>query len=265
MIEEILNSTERELEALSFHDEINYNGLKENVELAFVNIQAAMFPKHVNPENKTVAESLRFASEKFCEAISRLTSKAEAEAFTSKLISRLPEIRRILWTDIIAAYQGDPAARNPDEIILAYPAFIAISAYRTAHELFVMGVPLIPRIITEYAHRLTGIDIHPGATIGEYFFIDHGTGVVIGETSTIGRRVKIYQNVTIGAKSFDVAPDGSLVKGIKRHPDIGDNVVIYAGATILGGDTRIGDNCVIGGNVWLTHSVEAGRVVINER
>ena len=125
-----------------------------------------------------------------------------------------------------------------------------------------MKVPLIPRIITEYAHRLTGIDIHPGATIGEYFFIDHGTGVVIGETSTIGKRVKIYQNVTIGAKSFDVEPDGTLVKGIKRHPDIGDNVVIYAGATILGGETKIGDNCVIGGNVWLTHSVQSGRIII---
>ena len=168
-------------------------------------------------------------------------------------------------TDITAAYEGDPAAKSPDEIILAYPAFTAISAYRTAHELYVMGVPLVPRIITEYAHRLTGIDIHPGASIGEYFFIDHGTGVVIGETSTIGRRVKIYQNVTIGAKSFDVSPDGSLVKGIKRHPDIGNNVVIYAGATILGGDTVIGDNCVIGGNVWLTRSVESGRVVVNER
>ena len=125
-----------------------------------------------------------------------------------------------------------------------------------------MKLPLIPRIITEYAHRLTGIDIHPGATIGEYFFIDHGTGVVIGETSTIGKRVKIYQNVTIGAKSFDVEPDGTLVKGIKRHPDIGDNVVIYAGATILGGETKIGDNCVIGGNVWLTHSVQSGRIII---
>ena len=127
-----------------------------------------------------------------------------------------------------------------------------------------MNAPLVPRIITEYAHRLTGIDIHPGASIGEYFFIDHGTGVVIGETSTIGYRVKIYQNVTIGAKSFDVHPDGTLVKGIKRHPDIGNNVVIYAGATILGGQTVIGDDCVIGGNVWLTHSVMAGQVVVSD-
>ena len=265
MIQEILKSAELELQNLSSQDKVDYNGLKENVELAFRNIQAAMFPSHVNPENKSIAESLKIASEKLSEAIVRLTNVDDAENFTVKLISRLPEIRRVLWTDIIAAYQGDPAARNPDEIILAYPAFTAISAYRVAHELFMMNVPLIPRIITEYAHRLTGIDIHPGAMIGEYFFIDHGTGVVIGETSTIGHRVKIYQNVTIGAKSFDVAPDGSLVKGIKRHPDIGNDVVIYAGATILGGQTVIGDHCVIGGNVWLTHSVKSGRVVLNER
>ena len=189
---------------------------------------------------------------------------SEPEIIIADLIKTLPEIKRILLTDIKAAYQGDPAARNYDEIILAYPAFIAISAYRIAHELFLKQVPLIPRIITEYAHRLTGIDIHPGATIGEYFFIDHGTGVVIGETVTIGAHVKLYQNVTLGAKSFKMNPDGTLVKNIKRHPDIGNDVVIYAGATILGGDTVIGDGCIIGGNVWLTHSVEAGQVILNE-
>lgn len=262
-LDEALTSAEKSL--TSHADKIAYNGIKENVELAFVNFQSAMFPSHVNHENKTVGESLRLASKNLTSAISRLMTNEDGEKFTAMLISRLPKIKRALLTDITAAYEGDPAAKSPDEIILAYPAFTAISAYRTAHELYVMGVPLVPRIITEYAHRLTGIDIHPGASIGEYFFIDHGTGVVIGETSTIGRRVKIYQNVTIGAKSFDVASDGSLVKGIKRHPDIGNNVVIYAGATILGGDTVIGDNCVIGGNVWLTHSVEAGQVVINER
>lgn len=257
---EALTSAEKSL--TSHADSITYNGIKESVEFAFVNIQSAMFPSHVNNENKSVAESLSLASKNLMSAISRLMNVSDGENFTAMLISRLPEIKRVLLTDITAAYEGDPAAKSPDEIILAYPAFTAISAYRTAHELYVMGVPLVPRIITEYAHRLTGIDIHPGAAIGEYFFIDHGTGVVIGETSTIGKRVKIYQNVTIGAKSFDVAPDGSLVKGIKRHPDIGNNVVIYAGATILGGDTVIGDNCVIGGNVWLTHSVEAGQVVV---
>lgn len=251
-----------ELEALSAQDNINYNGLKEDTESAFRNLLAAMFPNHVNQQRLTITENLELAHAKLAGSIARVI---DGEDFAGKLLAKLPEIRRVLWTDITAAYQGDPAAKSPDEIIIAYPAFTAVSAYRVAHELYAVNVPLIPRIITEYAHRLTGIDIHPGATIGEYFFIDHGTGVVIGETSTIGRRVKLYQHVTIGAKSFDVAPDGSLVKGIKRHPDIGNNVVIYAGATILGGDTVIGDNCVIGGNVWLTHSVEAGCTVLNER
>ncbi|MBO4835095.1 MAG: serine acetyltransferase, partial [Lachnospiraceae bacterium] len=133
-----------------------------------------------------------------------------------------------------------------------------------AHELYLMGYKLVARLMSEHAHGRTGIDIHPGATIGKHFFIDHGTGVVIGETTVIGDNVKLYQHVTLGAKSFDVAEDGSLVKGIKRHPNIGNNVVIYAGATILGGDVYIGDNCVIGGNVWLTHSVEAGKTISYE-
>ena len=178
------------------------------------------------------------------------------------LLHKLPVVRRQLQKDLEAAYIGDPAARSLDEIILCYPAFTAISAYRLAHIFYGEGVPLLPRAMTEYAHRLTGIDIHPGAQIGESFFIDHGTGVVIGETTTIGKNVKLYQHVTLGAKSFDVGDDGTLVKGIKRHPDIGDRVVIYAGATILGGNTQIGNDCVIGGNVWLTHSVSAGKKVL---
>ncbi len=261
-LEESLNFAEAELEILTSRDEINYNGIKSSAESAFQKFQNAMFPSHVNLEGLSIKENLKSACENLISAIEKLSDRSKAENFTAKLLKKIPDIRRILWTDITAAYQGDPAAKTPDEIILAYPAFTAISAYRIAHELYVMNVPLIPRIITEYAHRLTGIDIHPGATIGEYFFIDHGTGVVIGETSTIGDRVKIYQNVTIGAKSFAVEPDGTLVKGIKRHPDIGNDVVIYAGATILGGQTVVGDHCVIGGNVWLTHSVQAGRVVI---
>lgn len=164
-----------------------------------------------------------------------------------------------------AAYEGDPAATCREKVMLAYPAFEAISIFRIAHELYLMKVPMLPRMMTEYAHSLTGIDIHPGATIGPYFFIDHGTGVVIGETTVIGERVKLYQGVTLGAKSFAVQSDGTLVKGNKRHPNIGSNVVIYAGATILGGDTYIGDNCVIGGNVWLTHSVEPGKRVLTAR
>ena len=250
-------------------NEINYNRVKEYSEAAFIALQAAMFPLHVNPEGRSVKENIAIAVEELLMAFDRLAPTGlvplGSDYYIGILISRLPEIRKTLLTDIAAAYQGDPAAKTTDEIILAYPAFTAISSYRVAHELYKMEVPLIPRIITEYAHRLTGIDIHPGATIGEYFFIDHGTGVVIGETSTIGNHVKIYQNVTIGAKSFDVAPDGSLVKGLKRHPDIGNNVVIYAGATILGGDTVIGDNCIIGGNVWLTNSIGAGQSVYNNR
>ena len=263
LLKDALDGSEAELKILTARDKTNYNGLKNDIEEAFRNFQAAMFPSHANPNGRSIKENLEAASGKLTNSIERLINDhGGAERLAAELIKKLPGIRKTLWTDITAAYQGDPAAKSPDEIILSYPAFTAISAYRIAHALYAMGVPLIPRIITEYAHSLTGIDIHPGAEIGEHFFIDHGTGVVIGETSTIGRHVKIYQNVTIGAKSFDVEPDGSLVKGIKRHPDIGNDVVIYAGATILGGDTKIGNSCVIGGNVWLTHSVQDGRVVI---
>ncbi len=178
------------------------------------------------------------------------------------LFDRMPQIKELLDTDIQAAYEGDPAANSFEEVMLSYPAFEAISIFRIAHILYELKVPVLPRMMTEYAHTRTGIDIHPGATIGPYFFIDHGTGVVIGETTVIGSRVKLYQGVTLGAKSFDTNPDGTLVKGNKRHPNLGNNIVIYAGATILGGDTFIGDNCVIGGNVWLTHSVEANQTVI---
>lgn len=190
-------------------------------------------------------------------------AETQADRSVCAFLKSLPEVERLLATDIEAAYLGDPAARNHVEIMLAYPTFEAVSIYRLAHALFLLGVPLLPRIMTEYAHQKTGIDIHPGATIGERFFIDHGTGVVIGETCTIGDQVKLYQGVTLGAKSFEMDADGNPVKGIKRHPDIGNRVVIYAGATILGGDTHIGDNSVIGGNVWLTHSVPAGSKVYN--
>ena len=190
------------------------------------------------------------------------TGKENTGRVSSVLLNSLSDVKSRLFTDIEAAYKGDPAAASEDEVILCYPAFRAISTYRLAHVLYEQGVPLLPRLMSEYAHRLTGIDIHPGARIGNYFFIDHGTGVVIGETTTIGEHVKLYQHVTLGARSFDVNADGSLVKGIKRHPDIGDRVVIYSGATILGGDTRIGSDCVIGGGVWLTHSVEAGKMVL---
>lgn len=184
------------------------------------------------------------------------------EGLAKKVYDRISEIKAVIDTDVQAAYEGDPAAKSTKEIMLAYPAFEAISIFRIAHVFYEYKVFILARMMTEYAHKNTGIDIHPGATIGPSFFIDHGTGVVIGETTTIGEHVKLYQGVTLGAKSFDTNPDGSLVKGIKRHPDLGNNVVVYAGATILGGNTKIGDNSVIGGNVWLTHSVEPGSTVL---
>ncbi len=177
-----------------------------------------------------------------------------ALGITHAFFNRLPEVQRLLSTDVRATYEGDPASVSPDEAVFCYPGLVAITNYRLAHELYQLKVPLIPRIITEHAHSLTGIDIHPGATIGEAFFIDHGTGVVIGETSEIGRNVRLYQGVTLGAKSFPVDADGNPVKGIPRHPIVEDDVVIYSGATILGRIT-IGRGSVIGGNVWLTHSV----------
>jgi serine O-acetyltransferase len=187
--------------------------------------------------------------------------KKTPEELCNEFIAQLPKVKNLLIKDIEAIYEGDPAAKCHQEVLICYPGFYAISIYRLAHELYILNVPLIPRIMTEYAHEKTGIDLHAGATVGEYFFIDHGTGIVVGETTTIGDHVKIYQGVTLGAKSFEVDENGNPVKDIKRHPDIGNNVVIYANATILGGNTKIGDNCIIGGNTWLTHSVEPGTTV----
>ena len=194
------------------------------------------------------------------EAFARDTA-VSAEEEAERFVRLLPEIKTALLKDAEALYEGDPAATSVAEVILSYPGFFAIAIYRIAHALYERKIPILPRIMTEYAHEKTGIDIHAGAKIGEYFFIDHGTGIVIGETTTIGNHVKIYQGVTLGAKSFELDESGNPVKGIKRHPDIGNNVIIYANATILGGNTRIGDGCTIGGNVWLTRSVDAGSTV----
>jgi serine O-acetyltransferase len=180
-----------------------------------------------------------------------------ALSITRAFLKKLPEVRRLLATDVLAAYEGDPAATSPDEAIFCYPGILAITNFRIAHEIHLLGVPLIPRIITEHAHSLTGIDIHPGATIGEKFFIDHGTGVVIGETTIIGKGVRIYQGVTLGAKSFPLDEHGNPIKGIPRHPIVEDDVIIYSGATILGRVT-MGKGSSIGGNVWLTQSVPPG-------
>ena len=191
-----------------------------------------------NPQGKDALICLEYASD-----------------LAAQLIARLPEIRRILATDVEAAYNGDPAASSFGEIISCYPIIKALINYRIAHELYVIGVPLIPRMITEMAHSETGIDIHPAATIGEHFTIDHGTGVVIGATCVIGNNVKLYQGVTLGAISFPLDENGNPIKGIPRHPILEDNVIIYANATILGRIT-IGQNCVVGANVWVTRDMK---------
>ncbi|MCR4808176.1 MAG: serine O-acetyltransferase [Lachnospiraceae bacterium] len=180
--------------------------------------------------------------------------KQESYRICKAFFDRIPMIREYIETDVLATYDGDPAAKSFEEIILAYPGLMAITVYRIAHELYLEQVPVLPRLMTEYAHSRTGIDIHPGATIGKYFFIDHGTGIVVGETSIIGQNVKIYQGVTIGALS---TRGGQKLSGKKRHPTICDNVTIYAGASILGGDTVIGENTVIGGNAFITRSIDA--------
>ena len=190
------------------------------------------------------------------------SERGQKEALT--LLKKLKGLRKTLAEDVRAAYQGDPAAKGFDEIIFGYPSIMAITTYRLAHELFVQEVPLIPRMMTEYAHSVTGIDIHPGATIGRHFFIDHGTGVVIGETSMIGEYVRIYQGVTLGALSLPMEEKGDMLRKMKRHPTIEDHVTIYAGATILGGETVVGVGSIIGGNVWLTRSVPPGVTVMIE-
>lgn len=190
--------------------------------------------------------------------------KDSAQEKADQFIANLPELRRLLFTDVKATYLGDPAAISTDEVIYCYPAIRAISNYRIAHELVKLDVPIIPRMISEQAHSETGIDIHPAATIGEGFTIDHGTGIVVGATAIIGNNVKLYQGVTLGAKSFDTDSDGNPIKGIPRHPIIGDNVVIYSNASILGRIT-IGANAVIGGNIWVTEDVAEGEKLVQAK
>jgi serine O-acetyltransferase len=191
--------------------------------------------------------------------------EALGQAKAIQFLEQLPDLRKLLALDVQAAYEGDPAVKNLDEVIFCYPGLEAITIYRLAHILHELTIPFIPRMMTEWAHSRTGIDIHPGAKIGEYLFIDHGTGVVIGETCEIGNCVKLYQGVTLGALSFATDGDGNLVRGQKRHPTIEDRVVIYANATILGGATVIGHDCVIGSNVWLTRSVQPHTTVVLEK
>ncbi len=191
--------------------------------------------------------------------------EALGQAKTILFLDQLPEIRKTLATDVQAAFDGDPACKSTDEVIFCYPGLEAITVYRLAHLLYELDIPFIPRMMSEWAHSRTGIDIHPGATIGPYFFIDHGTGVVIGETCKIGSHVKLYQGVTLGALSFATDEEGNLVRGQKRHPTIEEGVVVYANATILGGETIVGKGAVVGSSVWLTKSLEAGATVLLEK
>ena len=211
--------------------------------------------------SEQICRSIRHDCFRYDQACSEC--EQQGHRLTLDLLEAIPSIRNTLATDVRAAYDGDPAARSHDEIIFSYPGIYAIAVYRVAHKLFEFGIPLLPRIMTEHAHSVTGIDIHPGAEIGDRFVIDHGTGVVIGETTVIGKNVRIYQGVTLGALSIP-KDAGALFRGKKRHPTIEDDVIIYSGATILGGDTNIGARSVIGGNVWLTESVPADTAVILE-
>lgn len=202
----------------------------------------------------------------FCDGEKQECGKCEEEAreLATQFLATLPEIRRLLATDVRAAYVGDPASKSPGETIFCYPSITALTHHRIAHELYKLGVDLIPRIIGEMAHSKTGIDIHPGATIGEHFFIDHGTGTVIGETCVIGRNVRLYQGVTLGAKSFPEDESGKLIKGIPRHPIVEDDVTVYSGATILGRVT-IGKGATVGGNVWVTGDVDPGARITQQK
>ncbi len=247
--EESVNQLARDFMHLLFPGFFDERAITKNDVPALIDTLLLRIESRLTAE---IEKALRFSS--------RDARPEEAAAHTSALLARLPEIRRVVQTDVSAAYTGDPAARSVEEIILAYPCVLVISLQRIAHELYKRGVPLIPRMLTEYAHERTGTDIHPGAQIGTHFFIDHCTGVVIGETARIGNHVKIYQGVTLGAKSFVVDDHGHPVKGVQRHPKLEDGVVVYPGATILGGDTVIGQNSIVGSNVWLMQSMPANSI-----
>lgn len=239
---------------------------KAEIVVALEELRKAMFPscfggREAREDLEHFAESLLhtvyFRIKKQIELALSFDCKCEvdAEDCADRFVAALPNVRRVLFTDLQATFEGDPAAKSKEEIIFSYPGFYAIFVYRIANLLYKAGVPFIPRMMTEHAHEKTGIDINPGATIGEYFFIDHGTGVVIGETTVIGNRVKIYQMVTLGALS---PRKGQSLKGVKRHPTVMDDVTVYSGASILGGETVIGEGAVIGGNCFLTQSVAPG-------
>ena len=260
----------REGEYEYFHKKKSFVPSRKEVISIIKNVQALMFPEYFSTADASTSGELDMLDKTFFMIKREISASgflcdciefSDTESLAYEIINKIPQIKKMLIKDAQAIYEGDPAAKSPEEVILSYPGFYAISIYRIAHEFYEKNIPYIPRLMTEYAHEKTGIDIHAGAKIGEYFCIDHGTGIVIGETCTIGNHVKIYQGVTLGAKSFELDENGNPVKGIKRHPDIEDNCVIYANATILGGNTKIRKGAVIGANVWVTSSVEAGTVV----
>jgi serine O-acetyltransferase len=244
------------IEVLNHLKPLVYMGFYSTRPLNRGNLRYAI-SEHLYPAYEILVEQIDRAVryEQACHRTSTEHAPGWAEAVVLRLFNRLPELRMLLNHDVLAAFAGDPAAKSVEEIIFSYPAIQAITTYRIAHELYREEVPMIPRILSEHAHGKTGIDIHPGAQIGRSFFIDHGTGVVIGETCVIGHNVKLYQGVTLGALSLPRDNHGVLIRHRRRHPTIEDNVTIYSGATILGGDTVIGEGSVIGGNVWLVESV----------
>lgn len=245
--------------------EILYPGFYRRQNLHIGNVEYRVGDLIDGLHDKLTQQIMRALRHDYGRDSSEVDFEALAQQKAVEMLRRLPDVRCVLEKDVEAAYVGDPAAKNCYEIIFCYPGLEAVTVYRIAHELLLLGVPLIPRMMTEYAHSKTGIDIHPGARIGPSFFIDHGTGVVIGETCDIGKHVKLYQGVTLGALSFPRDANGNIIRGMKRHPTLEDEVVVYANATILGGDTVVGHHAVIGSNVWLTHGVDPYTVVMLEK
>src|SRR5215218_10458639 len=260
-----LPSREAVCEILADLSEVIYPGFGRRQHLHIGNVEYYVGSLVDALHDKLTEQIARALRHEMCEESPHVDFEALAQGKAVEFLKRLPAVRDVLDRDVASAYKGDPAARSHHEIIFCYPGLEAITVFRVAHELLTLGVPFIPRMMTELAHAKTGIDIHPGARIGPGFFIDHGTGVVIGETCDIGRNVKLYQGVTLGALSFARDQSGNIIRGMKRHPTLEDDVVVYANATILGGDTVIGHHAVIGSSAWVTKSVPPYTVVSLEK
>lgn len=259
-----LPSRDRVVEIVTNFLNVLFPGYYEKQELSKEDVTSYIWEKIASIYHLLSREVFKSLNSPYGKQEDEKTLSDQSIEITFAILNKIPHIREKLRGDVSAAYEGDPAAKSLDEIIVSYPGIEAIAVYRVAHELHLLKAPLIPRIMTEYAHSKTGIDIHPGSSIGENFFIDHGTGVVIGETAEIGNNVRIYQGVTLGALGVEKNADGNIKRGKKRHPTIKDNVIIYAGATILGGKTVVGEHSVIGGNVWLTECVPPHTILINK-